>query len=575
MNRVIVSDPRHAIRTVLVDRLSVAGLDCAPVATGDESKEGALGAGAVVYHPPERSRRAAVPDLGHAERMFARATADGVGHFVLLSSTAAYGANPHNPGLIGEDKVGTRQRKNRIACSWLELEAAARHMLGSRLTILRTATVPVADDYGPLRGLFHRWIARRVLGHDPSVQLLSPEDLAEAVRRAIETREPETFNVVPSGVMPLRQAMRLAGTIRLPICGYTQKAARAVLSRVRLSTPADRTDYLRYNWTASGAKAADRLGFTPQRSTAEALADCRLLETGRRPRRWAEYASRTFDDFGFDPAYHRRVGRTIGRFLEKVYWRCDVRGLEQIPRDGPAVLIGVHRGFMPFDGVLFSHQVTRAAGRTPRFLIHPGLVKFPGLHDFMTKQCGVIATGENADYALQRGELLALFPEGVRGPFRAYREAYTLGKFGRDEYVRMAIRNRAPIIPFVTVGSAEIFPILARIEWGWWKRTTEWPCLPITPTFPLLPVPLPSKWHTLVLDPIRVDQEYPAEAADDDALVRRIGEEVRQRMQDTLTRMRARRPSVFFGALRAEEPAVPPAGVIEAVQPQVVGSQRF
>jgi 1-acyl-sn-glycerol-3-phosphate acyltransferase/nucleoside-diphosphate-sugar epimerase len=544
MTRAVVSDPRTRVRDLIAERLGGA--------------DGCLQAGTdvVVYHPPEGRRKATAPDLRHATDVFERSRTVGVRHLVLLSSTAVYGANWHNPGLIGEDKVGNRHLQNGIARAWLKLESLARGVFGGRLTVLRSATVPVAGDYGPLRGLFHGRVSKTVLGHDPTVQLLSPHDLAGAVRRAVAAGEPGTFNVVPAGVMPLRHAVRLAGSVRLPLCGYAQRAARGLLSRLRLSTPADRTEYLRYNWTASGDAAEARLGFRPARTSAEALHDCRLLESGRPPRRWPRYAGRAFDDFGFDPGYYARVGRTLVRFLERVYWRCEARGFEHVPADGPAVLVGVHRGFMPFDGVIFSHQVTREAGRTPRFLIHPGLVKFPGLHDFMTRQRGVLATNENADHSLGRGELLALFPEGVRGPFRHYRDAYTLGKFGRDEYVRMAIRNRAPIVPFVTVGPAEIFPILARIEWGWWKRHTEWPCLPITPTFPLVPVPLPSKWHTLVLEPVPVADAYPPEAADDERVVRAVGRAIRQRMQDTLTAMRGRRRSAFFGSIfHGERPA--------------------
>src|SRR5262249_18811666 len=119
---------------------------------------------------------------------------------------------------------------------------------------------------------------------------------------------------------------------------------------------------------------------------------------------------------------------------------------------------------------------------------------------------------------------------------------------------KMALRNRAPIVPFVTLGSAEIFPILTRLDWGWWKRYSEWPCLPITPTFPLLPpVPLPSKWHTLFLEPLQVQREYPPEAAEDEAAVRAVSDGVRARMAAALARMRERRRSIFFGSIFDDE----------------------
>jgi 1-acyl-sn-glycerol-3-phosphate acyltransferase len=202
--------------------------------------------------------------------------------------------------------------------------------------------------------------------------------------------------------------------------------------------------------------------------------------------------------------------------------------------------------------VMALHLLVRELGRYPRFLIHPGLVKFPFLFNFHTKLGGVIACQENADRLLARGELLAIYPEGIRGAFALYRDAYRLGKFGRDEFIRVALRHRAPVVPFVTVGSAETFPILGKLDWGWWKRRTEWPFFPLTPTWPLAPVPLPSKWHTQFLPPINVEDRYPPEAADDLATVRAVSRELRGRMEEALHDMLRRRKSIFFGSIFGE-----------------------
>ena len=65
----------------------------------------------------------------------------------------------------------------------------------------------------------------------------------------------------------------------------------------------------------------------------------------------------------------------------------------------------------------------------------------PASADFMAKLGGVMACQENGAWVLQHDELLAVFPEGIRGAFSMYDKVYTLGKFGRDEFVRMALRN--------------------------------------------------------------------------------------------------------------------------------------
>ena len=256
-----------------------------------------------------------------------------------------------------------------------------------------------------------------------------------------------------------------------------------------------------------------------------------------------------------DREYIDSYGRWLFRAVHDYYWRIELDGLDHLPASGRGVLVGVHRGFMPFDGLMTLHAVARQRRRYPRFLIHPTLTKFPVLGNFMTKVGGVLACRENADWVLQRDGLVGVYPEGIHGAFSYYRDAYRLRRFARSEFVQMALRNRAPILPFVTVGSAEIFPILAKIHWAWWQRVSEWPCLPITPTFPLIPLPLPSKWHTRFLEPLPVHESYPPEAAEDPGVVAAIGLEVQTRIQQATEQMRRRRQGLFWGSIFKEESA--------------------
>lgn len=92
-------------------------------------------------------------------------------------------------------------------------------------------------------------------------------------------------------------------------------------------------------------------------------------------------------------------------------------------------------------------------------------------------------------------------------------------------------------------------PILGRFDIAWWKRFTGWPFFPIAPPFPLLPVPLPSKWHTRFLDAIPIHEQYPPEAAEDREIVRSISNSVRDLMQRELLALVKRRRHVFWGRL--------------------------
>jgi 1-acyl-sn-glycerol-3-phosphate acyltransferase len=470
-----------------------------------------------------------------------------------------YGASPHYQGFISESHVISRSDKKLITKDWLDLEALAHSYLGEfsgtgiELNILRATAVLVVGGNDFFSTLFRRSLACVLPGHDPTIQLLSPIDLASAICSVVANRAGGVFNVAPDGVITLRAALRLSEALRLPISRTLQRFVRRPLTRLGLMRPIEQLDYIRYSWTISNRKAKRELKWEPCRSSVEALRDFRIAETGHLKSH--QSPSLEFDDYGMDKHYIELYGRRMFKFLHDYYWRVEVKDLHYVPREGRAVLVGVHRGFMPWDAVMALHLIVRNMGRYVRFLIHPGLIKFPFLFNFHTKLGGLIACQENAEFVLKRDEIVGIFPEGIKGAFLLYRDAYKLTKFGRDEFVKIALRHRAPIVPFVTVGSAEIFPIIKKVNWAWWKRNTEWPTFPITPTFPLMPaLPLPSKWHTQFLEPLHIENRYPPEAAEDPEVVRAISQEVRSRLEQAIDDMLRRRKSIFFGSIFEDEP---------------------
>ncbi|HSS77113.1 MAG TPA: 1-acyl-sn-glycerol-3-phosphate acyltransferase [Thermoanaerobaculia bacterium] len=499
----------------------------------------------VVIYRPRLIPGGAMPDLAAAADDLAACAHSQPARLVLLSSAAALDPSHHNPGFVAE--TYRPEGTNPIARAWRELEAlAAAKLPQAERIVLRPAPVAARENAD--------FISRRLAGasavvppgFDPALQFLAPADLDAAVRCAVERGlgRPGLFHVAPRGTVPLRTAMRLAGVRCLPLA-WTGAGGE--------------NDYLRHNWTVSGAKIERELGFVPKVTSVEAV----LAAFGKAGAA-GDFEKET-DDFGLDLDYIAAYERTLFRFLHDLYWRIEVMGTENLPREGGAVLTGVHRGFMPWDGVMALVAVHRAVGRVPRFLIHPCLIKPPFLANYMTKLGGIVANQENADWVLSRGDLLGMFPEGIHGAFTMYRDAYKLGKFGRDEYVKMALRNRVPLVPFVTVGSAEIYPIWGRLDWKWVKRATEWLFLPVGPNFPFPGLPLPSKWHTRFLEPIPVQEHYGPEAADDPAVVKTLSGEVRARMQAAIDEMLARRKSIFWGTIFDRIETNP--GSLDAVRP--------
>ena len=514
-----------------IAKVLASGLDDASLVGPDDLSNTHTGA-TCVYLPGPADRDGMTPDLLEAACVFQFAAESGSTQLVLISSALIYGTGPNRPPFVDESYCAPGNNVECVRSRWASLESSAATQLESKtiLTVLRPS--PIAGSPAFPARLFSRRFVPTLPGHDPVFQLLSVGDLAQAIRCAIAQRKSGTFNVAPEAAVPLREALRLAHGIRVPF----PRTLR------RLVQPKETLEYLRYSWTISNNKIKRELGFIPKTSSVAAF------RQQRNGNHLVEAEEPEFDEFGMNREYIRLFGKTLFRFLSEFYWRIEDKGLEHIPCEGRGILVGMHRGFMPLDGVMALHTVVKKTGRYPRFLTHPGLLKFPFMANFMTRLGGVVACQESADLVLASNQLLGIFPEGIHGAFTLYRDAHKLQAFGRDAFVKLALRHRAPIIPFVTVGSAEIFPIFGKIKSRRWTRYSDWPFIPITPTFPVLPIPLPSKWHTQFLPPISVEQS-PPEAANDRAVVKAISSRVRASMQQAVDDMLARRRSIFFGSL--------------------------
>jgi 1-acyl-sn-glycerol-3-phosphate acyltransferase len=141
-----------------------------------------------------------------------------------------------------------------------------------------------------------------------------------------------------------------------------------------------------------------------------------------------------------------------------------------------------------------------------------------------------------------------VFPEGVKGIGKLYRDRYQLQRFGRGGFIRLCLRTGTPLVPCAVVGAEEASPMLHRDELV--SRLVGLPYLPVTPTFPLLGplglLPAPTKWR-IRFGEIQHFDEYGPEAAEDHVVVGRLAERVRGGIQQMLDRSVAERKSVWFG----------------------------
>lgn len=286
---------------------------------------------------------------------------------------------------------------------------------------------------------------------------------------------------------------------------------------------------------------------SPDRRSPEALFDESL-------QRFFEFLKRRLagdyevDDFGSDPELTEEVFHKIAMGLYHHYWRVTTIGIENVPMDGGALLVGNHSGTLPWDGVMlqFGMREEHAAHRNLRLIAANLVFQSPVISHLARKSGSAVAHIDDARRLLEAGELVGVFPEGFKGVGKGWAKRYQLQRFGRGGFVETALRARAPIIPVAIVGAEEIYPMIANLKPL--ARLLGFPYFPVTPLFPALGplgvIPLPSKWYIEYGDPIGTDG-YPEDAHEDTMLVFELTDRVRDTIQQMLNHNLAARPGIF------------------------------
>lgn len=255
------------------------------------------------------------------------------------------------------------------------------------------------------------------------------------------------------------------------------------------------------------------------------------------------------DDFGYDAELTDEVLMSLVRPVYEKYFRVEVRGVENLPAEGGALVVANHSGTLPWDGLMLQVAVHdhHPAERNLRLLAADLVFMLPVVNELARKAGHTLACSEDAERLLERGEIVGVMPEGFKGIGKPFSDRYKLQRFGRGGFVSTALKAGAPIVPCSIVGAEEIYPMLGNSRTL--ARLLGIPYFPITPTFPLLgplgAVPLPTKWTIQFGEPIPTDG-YPAEAAEDPMLMFNLTDQVRETIQHTLYKLLVQRRSVFF-----------------------------
>jgi 1-acyl-sn-glycerol-3-phosphate acyltransferase len=243
-----------------------------------------------------------------------------------------------------------------------------------------------------------------------------------------------------------------------------------------------------------------------------------------------------------DPDYIRE---TLPRLwlMATIWFRGRVRGLENIPEEGPVLLVGNHSGGnVTPDTIVFTLAFNTYFGVERRFfqLAHNLVLAMPGL-GYLRKYGTVAASPENADKALSSGAALLVYPGG---DYEVHRPSWESGKVnfgGRKGFIRLALAKDVPIVPVVSIGGQETALFVSRGEWlARLLRLDKVFRLKVLPISFAIPwglnigdmfghVPLPSKISIEVLPPIHLRREFGRNPDVD-----KVYDEVMARMQAAL-----------------------------------------
>ena len=253
------------------------------------------------------------------------------------------------------------------------------------------------------------------------------------------------------------------------------------------------------------------------------------------------------DEFGFDRELTDEILYPALRPLYQKWFRVEVSNVDNLPKEGPALVVANHSGTVPMDSLMLSLAVhdEHPAQRHLRLLAADLVFRIPLLSELARKTGSTLACNPDVERLLGAGELVGVFPEGFKGVGKLYWQRYHLQRFGRGGFVSAALRTGTPIVPVAIVGAEEIYPMIGNIKPL--ARLLGTPYFPVTPTFPWLGplglVPLPSKWLIEFCPPI--DTTPWAGDADDPVVIFNLADQVRETIQTTLNQLLERRPEPF------------------------------
>ena len=261
-----------------------------------------------------------------------------------------------------------------------------------------------------------------------------------------------------------------------------------------------------------------------------------------------------------DPKYIAGNLRWLN-YIADHYFRGEVRHIDRIPAHGPVLVVGNHSGGMATpDTWVFMVNFLRHFGlsRPAYALAHNIVMGLPIMGTMLRKSGTLPAHPDYARAALRRGASVLVYPGGDEDVFRPWSERNRIHLANRTGFVRLALQERVPIVPVVSIGGHEtVFMAsdgkkLARVLGLERFRLKALPmvvCLPwgVSPGNYLLHIPLPAKITVEVGEPIDFHAQFGELDPRDPEVLWACYHYVEQRMQSILDELAAERRLPVIG----------------------------
>lgn len=242
-----------------------------------------------------------------------------------------------------------------------------------------------------------------------------------------------------------------------------------------------------------------------------------------------------FDPFGYSPDFVKKVAPIVLLFY-KYYFRTEVFGIDNVP-SGRVILVANHSGQIPIDGMIVAAamMIEPKEPRMVRCMVEKWVPTLPFISTFMARTGQVVGTPDNCERLLMQDEVIAVFPEGVRGISKTFSERYRLKDFGHG-FMTLALATKSPIVPVAIIGGEEQMPSLYNSRSL--SRLFGTPSFPITPT----PIPLPVRYRLHFGEPM----VFVGDPYEDEHLIEIKVKSVKSALQALIHQGLRRRRAVFW-----------------------------